>query len=136
MKPLPTKKIMATAHQVAQNFKDLTNQLNNDLSIGKRLETEKAKSCCTNETRTRNGSQKRQGTSQSQSVWFTVEVDGNNAPAKSQKPALSARKKKALTAEDIEEKQWKAEERRNVCHDTKWYFAVFIKWRLDMFQTY
>lgn len=119
VKPLPTREIMTTAHQVAQNFRDLTNQLDSDLSVGKRLDMKKAKPSCTRseiQHETRKAPHKRQSTSQSQSIWFTV--DGKDSPAKSRKPALPARKKKAITAEDIEEKQRKAEERRNVCYDS------------------
>lgn len=114
VKPLPSQQIMATANQVAQNFRDLTKQLGNDLSVGDRKETEKSKATCTKNEVKIAGSEKRQSTSQS--VSFTVDVPSRDVQTKSTKPVLSAKKKKVLTVEDIEEKQRRAEERRNVNH--------------------
>lgn len=123
---LPPQKLMATANEVAKNFKDLTKQLNNDLTLKERLDLSlkerSAKSALNNKSNpfpkmkkkpARNPLQARKNPSQN--VSFTVEVDmSSNVQSESKKPVLSAKQKKVLTIDDLDEKQRKAEERRNV----------------------
>lgn len=123
LKQLPSQQLLSTANEVAKSFRDLTKQLNTDLTL---RDVKKCRFTTRNKAEMepkkqkpytyRNGSTGCCQKNQKQNVCFTVDVQTD--VQKKSKPVLSARQKKVLTIEEIEEKQRKAEERRNVCKQT------------------
>lgn len=112
VKRMPPSEILATAHLVSQNFRALTNQLGNDLTVKEKGKEKTCKEWQEEDQNTRVSCSKKKYPS---SVSFTVSCDSENSPVK---PKLTSKqhqkKKKMLTAEHLEEKQRQAEERRNV----------------------
>ncbi|XP_031549600.1 uncharacterized protein LOC116287111 [Actinia tenebrosa] len=112
VKHMTPSEILATAHLVSQNFRALTIQLGNDLAV-KDKGKEKMHKQCQDENQDKSVRVSCSQKKYPSSVSFTVSCDSGNSPVKPKlTPKLHQKKKRTLTAEEIEEKQ-RAEERRN-----------------------
>lgn len=129
---MTSSELLATAHHVAKDFRTLTSQMKEDFAVDDKNNnlTQKSPSC--NKAQEgkhslRKKKEEKQSSVESskndnnRGIAFTVGFDDDKQPLSPVPKALQVTNKphkSRLTAQELEEKQRKAEERRNVSHLT------------------